>query len=86
MTETRKQEQNDEPEFLLDAEWAKFITCPYCGEADEETSEYPHSLRFDGDTTKCECPYCHKSFTVTLGVTYDYTSTPLPVEGASHGE
>lgn len=53
------------------------IQCPHCNAVDEESCDYPATLRHDGDTTKMDCAFCGGPFTVTLSVTYEF-STALP--------
>ncbi len=50
------------------------IVCPFCGVRDEEYTDYPHALRFDGDKADAACSECGKSFTVTLCAEYTYQS------------
>lgn len=50
------------------------IQCPHCGKHDSEHTDYPSTLRYDGDHTEVECPYCGAEHEVVLCVTYEYSS------------
>ena len=62
------------PEPPFDTEWADYITCPKCGYVDQEVCEYPRELDRDGDTTSVDCSECGADFTVSLCVSYNYTT------------
>jgi len=51
-------------------------TCPYCGE--QYIPYHCEGLQFDGDSTIDECEMCGRKYTLTLCVTYEYISDPLP--------
>jgi len=54
------------------------ITCPFCGDQDVDFTDYPRELEHDGDSTTYECGSCEKNFTVTLSVSYSYSSKKIP--------
>lgn len=58
-------------------EWTDYIVCPYCGERDEEYTDYPPSLKYDGDSTTYVCFFCDRDFTVSLSVDYSYRADTL---------
>lgn len=60
-----------------DGEYIDAIQCPHCGERDEEHTDYPQSLRRDGDTTECFCSNCDTCFQVTICVEYTWATKPL---------
>lgn len=55
------------------------IVCPHCLDEDHEVFDYPSGLSQDGDETETECVACGKPFTVSLNVSYTYT-TRVPDE------
>lgn len=56
------------------------ITCPHCGFAQDDHTDYPLSLANDGDREDVECDSCGKPFRVELWTTFRYTSTiPTPI-------
>jgi hypothetical protein len=60
-----------------DGGFEDFIRCPFCGDTDEEYTEYPRSLNHDGDTAERDCAVCGETFGVTLCVSYSYATAPL---------
>ena len=57
----------------------EYITCVHCGEKNEETTDYPDSLRYEGDETEIECHKCGERQTVVVSVAYTYqTKVPKP--------
>jgi transposase-like protein len=59
-------------------DWSDVIVCPYCGDEDHEHTDYPSSLRHDGDKADVFCHECERTFTVHLCVEYTYQSTGKP--------
>ena len=54
-----------------------FIVCPYCDYVDEESCDYPEALDGDYATTTMDCASCAKEFSVTLKISYTYTTKRL---------
>jgi hypothetical protein len=52
------------------------IQCPHCNAIDQERTDYPPSLQFDGDSVVTDCDFCGKPIKVTLCVDYTYATEP----------
>jgi len=67
----------DETHPNWDGSFEGHARCPHCGELDEDTSDYPESLRRDGDETEFDCANCDKPYKVTMCVEYTFATKPL---------
>jgi hypothetical protein len=70
-----------------DGDFEDYARCPHCGEADEETCEYPRGLQRDGDSSETDCGFCGEPFKVTMCVSYSFATEPLfigPKRDAGH--
>lgn len=50
-----------------------YLVCPYCGEQDEEYTEYPN-LERDGEEGEHNCAECGKDYVAIMCVTYTWAS------------
>ena len=72
-----------DPRWEREGSYADDIVCPYCGEATEGGSTESHEMfpqdfdYCDGDNAEVFCPDCDKKFSVTVHVTYNYTTDPI---------
>lgn len=61
--------------------WDDCLVCPYCGDKTEygvAWERLPKGFERDGDRTWLECDECGKEFKVTLRVTYEFATDPIP--------
>lgn len=62
--------------------WDDCIVCPYCGDKTDYGTAWEglpkKGFEHDGDKTWVECDECGKEFKVTLSVTYEFMTDPIP--------
>ncbi len=51
--------------------------CPYCGKLDTDTCDFT-GLQKDGDRTTMNCGFCGREFRVTMSVSVEYETRPMP--------
>ena len=62
--------------------WDDCIICPYCGDKTDYGEAWEclpkKGFEHDGDRTWLECDECGKEFKVTLSVSYEFKTDPIP--------
>jgi len=64
-------------------EYEDLIVCPYCGDVDYDSFDYPRELKLDGDSTTVTCGGCGKDHNVIISISIAYLSEAIP-EAPSH--
>jgi DNA-directed RNA polymerase subunit RPC12/RpoP len=81
-----KSEEEPEPklarEWLDGDTWDDCLVCPYCGDKTDYGTAWEclpkKGFEHDGDRTWVECDECGKEFRVSLSVTYEFRTDPIP--------
>lgn len=62
--------------------WDDCLVCPYCGDKTDYGTAWEclpkKGFEHDGDRTWLECDECGKEFKVSLCVTYEFRTDPIP--------
>ena len=69
-----------EKEEEFDTEWTGQPVCPHCGTEDSDWWDGLREEKRDGDSWQMTCGACYKSSTVTIYVSYDFSTEKISEE------